>query len=113
MKQERINRAQSISKKILSEYIINELKELTIDFGIITITKVEISNDLSYIDIYVSSLKNQDTLTKALAENSHGMQRILWKNIDFLKVPRVRFKYDKSGEDSFEIYTTIQNLDIK
>lgn len=113
MKQDRINRAQSISKKILGEYIVTELGELSLDFGLITITEVKISQDLSYLDTYVSCLKNNQELTKALADHAPMMQRVLGKSIDFLKVPKVRFKYDKTGEDSFEIYRAIQNLDSK
>lgn len=111
MKQDRINRWQSISKKILSEYLVSDLKELTTDFGIITITEVTISSDLSYMDIYVSSLLNSENLTKELSEHAGEMQHILGKKIDFLKVPKIRFRYDNSGKDSFDIYTTIKNLD--
>ncbi len=113
MKQERVKKAESISKKLISEYLIQELQELSHDFGIITVLSVKISQDLSYLDIYVSSLKNSETLTKTLAENAHHIQHMLGKKIDFIKVPKVRFRYDNSGKSSFNIYRTIQNLDIK
>lgn len=77
MKQERIQKAQSISKKILSEYIINELQELSVHHGIITITELKISADLSYLDAYVSCLNANETLTKSLAEHAHQMQHLL------------------------------------
>ena len=111
MKQERLKRAESISKKLLSEYLISDLKELSADFGIITITEVSISNDLSYLDISVSALKNPELLTKRLWDYAHEIHGFLGKNIDFIKVPRVRFRYDMSWERSFDIYTTIQKLD--
>jgi len=46
MKSERIQKAQSISKKIISEYIVTELQELSIDHGLITVTHTKISQDL-------------------------------------------------------------------
>jgi len=77
MKNERRVRAESISKKLISEYIINNLQELTLEHGIITITKVEISNDASYIDVFVSSLLGHETLTKTLSEYAHSIHKLL------------------------------------
>lgn len=113
MKAERIQKAQSISKKLLSEYILQDLQELSVDFWIITITQVIISNDLSYMDIYVSSLKNMENLTKSLWEIAPNMQKILGKKIDFIKVPRIRFRYDESWIQSFQVYKTIKELPSK
>lgn len=77
MKNDRILKAQSISKKIISEYIIYELQELSLDYGLITVTEIKISPDLSYIDTYVSSLKNEDTLCKSLSQHAPSIQRKL------------------------------------
>ena len=110
MKQERRKRAESISKKLLSEYLISDFRELSTTFGIITITNVSISSDLSYLDIFVSSLRSPDTLTKELAEHAHEIQRLLGKKIDFIKVPKIRFRYDETGKKSFDIHQTIQEV---
>lgn len=112
MKHERIVKAQSISKQIVSRFIVTELKDFINTYWIITVTQVIISSDLSYMDIYVSSMKQQNSLTKSLAEHAHVLQRILGKEMAFVKVPKVRFKYDESGETSSHIYTTIKNLNI-
>ena len=113
MKQERLDRAQSISKKIISEYIITELQELSAEHGIITITEVKISNDLGYMDIFVSSLRSPETLTKALSEYAHPIHRSLGKKIEFVKVPKLRFRYDESGKDTSHIYAAIKDLHLK
>lgn len=113
MKNERIQKAQSISKKIISEYIIFELQDLSLEHGLITVTQVTISPDLSYLDAYVSCLKNNDTLCKNLAESAWLIQRKLGKDIDFIKVPKLRFRYDDSGENASRIYQTLKTLDEK
>lgn len=113
MKKDRIQKAQSISKKILSEFIVFELQDLSIEHGLITITDVVISPDLSYLDAYVSGLKNEETLCKNLAEHAHILQRKLWKDIDFIKVPKIRFRYDSSWKTSSEIHQTLKQLDEK
>ena len=110
MKIERLKKVESISKRLISEYLIQDFQELSVDFGIITVLWVKISQDLSYLDVYVSSLKNEDLLAKSLADSAHQIQRLLWKKIDFIRVPKVRFRYDDTGESSFQIYQTIQEL---
>ena len=110
MKQERLIKAQSISKKIISEYIISQLRELTSIHGIITVTQIEISNDLSYMDVHVSCMLKIESLTKELSEHAHQLQRKLGKEMAFIKVPKIRFRYDESGENSSHIYNTIKNL---
>ena len=110
MKQDRLVKAQSITKKIISEYFITHARELTSTYGIITITEIDISSDLSYMDVHASAMMNPDSLTKELSTHAHAIQKILGKEIAFVKVPKVRFKYDHSGENSSQIYTTIKNL---
>jgi len=110
MKEERRKKAESISKKIIREYLVEELKELSDEYGIISISNVHISNELSYMDIYVSSIKNTQSLTKSLAPFAHKLHRTLWKKIDFIKVPKIRFKYDESLEISSRIHTKIKEV---
>jgi len=77
MKEERRKKAESISKKIIQEYLIESIRELSIEYGIISISDVQISKDASYMDIYVSSIKNQDQLSKSLSIYAHELQRLL------------------------------------
>jgi len=111
MNSQRIQKGQNISRKLIGEYLSQFHQELSTEFGIITVTQVIISTELSYMDVYVSSLKNEEYLTKSLAEVASDIQRILAKKIDFLKVPKLRFRYDESGKNSFEIYSKIQTLE--
>lgn len=113
MKHERLIRAESISKRIISEFIITELRELVSEHWIITIIEVKISSDLWYMDVFVSCLQDTQNLTKSLSEYAHPIHRTLWKKIDFVKVPKLRFRYDDSGKESSRIHTVIKDLKIK
>jgi ribosome-binding factor A len=64
------------------------------------------------MDIHASCMMNAQTLTKELSEHAHSLQRKLWKEMALVKVPKIRFRYDDSGESSSQIYTTIKNLNI-
>lgn len=110
MKHDRIERAQKVSHKLISEFLVSELDDHSADFALITLTSTKISHDLSYIDVYVSSLKKPEWLTKYLSEYAPKIHKLLCKKIDFLKVPKVRFRYDNSGKESHEIYSTIKEV---
>jgi ribosome-binding factor A len=60
MKLERRKKAEAIAKKLVSEYLIREHPELSEEFGLVTVTGIELSSELSYIDIYVSALRNKE-----------------------------------------------------
>lgn len=111
MKNDRRIKAQSICKKIIREFFIENLEEQAqLTHGIITVTDVEIASELSYLDIYVSSLKEAATLPKTLSPYAENIERLLAKKIDFLKIPKVRFRYDNSGQESFQIYSAIKEI---
>ena len=110
MNQERLKKLESISARIISEFFIEELREVESDFWLINIAQVEISSDLSYLDIHVSSFQNQDILTKTLAKYAPEMNRKLHKKLSLRKMPKIRFRYDESWEISSEIIGTINNL---
>ena len=112
MEQKRLQKLESIAKKIASEHILWSLTEQEDIFGIITITWVKVSSDLSYLDIYVSSMKNKQELTKTLATRAYKLQKEIAKNISIRKVPRVRFRYDSQWEIASGINHTLHSLDI-
>jgi ribosome-binding factor A len=98
--------------KIASDYIIEELKEESQDFGIITITESKISPDFSYVDFYVSSITQSELLTKFLAVHAQEIENRMCRKMSIRKVPKVRFRYDESGKTAFEIYQEIKKLPL-
>lgn len=110
MKSERRKKAQSICTKIIAEYLINIQDFYTEHYGIITLTNIEISNDGSYMDIYISTQKNTDTISKELADHAHKITRTIGKQVAFIKVPKIRFRYDHGGENAANIYGTISEI---
>jgi len=110
MKEERRKKWQIIAKEIIGRYIIEDLDQKSIEYGIITVTEVVISPDMSYLDAYVSSLRKKDELTKYLATFAKDIERRLCKSLSVVKIPRIRFRYDNNGEESSELYKTIKEL---
>jgi len=105
MNKERIKKLEAVTHELVSNYIFESLEDSEQIFGIITITWVKISSDISYLDIYVSSLKKWELLTKTLAKHNHEIQSRLNKKIEIRKLPRIRFRYD----DSWEVWQNVCN----
>lgn len=110
MNNQKMKKLESILLSLISNFIIDELKDIESDFWLININWVKLSTDLSYLDVLVSSFKNTDILTKTLALYAKDMERKIYKKIEIRKLPKIRFRYDQSWEISQNIVNKINNL---
>jgi len=108
MNEQRLKKLENIASRLVSKFIFEELEDTEAIFWIITITWVKISSDLSYLDIYVSSFKNTNILAKTLAKHNYHIQKKLNKEIEIRKLPKIRFRYDSSGEVWQEVCEAIK-----
>ncbi len=109
---ERIKKLESVAHELVTNFIFEEMSEESMKFGIITVTWVRISSDLSYLDIYVSSLRESSSLTKALASHGTQIQKKLNKSLSIRKLPRIRFRYDETGAIWEDVCKAINDLDL-
>lgn len=90
----------------LAELIREEVAELIVsgsvkglEVGFVTITKVRVSADLSYADVYFSVLDGRWEDTKRQLEEHRGtIQSFMGRDLRLKKLPRLRFFEDKSLE---------------
>ena len=112
MDKKRLYRLQAEIQRIVSELLIEGLKDPRID-PMTSVSKVELSNDTSvatiYFSIYGSQKTKEDTLDAL--ENAKGYIRSrLAKVLEIRQVPELRFKIDESVEYSIEIQKILNNL---
>ncbi len=110
MNKERLKKLEATSHKVLSDIIFEETSEIWTDFWLITITEIEISPDLSYLDVWVSAFKNEDILAKTLAKKNHIIQSRYNKTINIRKLPKIRYRYDNKGKIWQTICETINEI---
>lgn len=115
MDKRRLYRVQAEIQRIISELLIEGLKDPRID-KMTSVSKVELSNDTSlatiYFSIYGSKKTKEDTL-EAL-ENANGYIRSrLAKVLEIRQVPELRFKIDESIEYSIEIQEILKKLNLE
>lgn len=107
---ERIKKLESVSREIISNLIMEEVEDIQSDFWIINITDIIISTDLSYLDVWVSSFKNQEILPKTLAKHNYEIQRKYNRMINIRKLPKIRYRYDSKWEIWQKVCDTINKV---
>ena len=110
MNQERIKKLERVARELISNFIFEELEDSELTFWIITVTWVKISSDISYIDIFVSSLLNWEILTKTLAKHNREIQWRFNKALSIRKLPKIRFRYDDAWATWQEVCNVINEI---
>ena len=106
----RIERLNHTYQEEISMIIMEEIKDEDIKF--VTITGVEVTNDLSFAKVYYTILddkkkeKTQDALNKA----SSFIRKKLAERIEIRHTPELKFIYDSSEEYRTHIDKIIEKI---
>jgi len=92
--------------------IIKDLKDPRIS-GFITIVKVDLSGDLSYCKVYVSSIdgiESAKNAVKGLTSAAGYIKRELGPKLAFRKMPDFKFIPDDSAAVSADIFQKLKDI---
>ena len=109
--QTRLGRIDEQYRKELSQIISYELKNPNAT-GLISVTKVKVTNDLKYAKVYVSILNSKnikDTLT-ALKKSSGYIRSELAKRVNLRNTPEIIFELDDSLEYGARIDSILKEI---
>lgn len=98
-------------KREVSVIVANEMKDPRL--GMITITDVEVSNDLSWAKVYFSTLGDEEEREKnleALNKAKGFIRSELAKRIKVRHTPEISFKYDPSLEQGAKMDALLKTL---
>jgi len=101
-----------IREKIGGLIVERKIKDPRVD-SFLSITRVEVSGDLGYADVFVSSYKTESGLAKGVAglQNAAGfIQSQLAKTMHTRSTPRLRFHADLGVREGFDIVQKIEKL---
>ena len=107
----RAEKLQALIKQEMSNMLIRDVKDPRVKF--VTITGVEVSNDLSYAMIYVSlygSEEQQAEAWKGLQSALGFFRREIARRIDLRVAPVLSFHKDTSMEYSAHIESILHEL---
>jgi ribosome-binding factor A len=107
---ERVGRL--IQEKIGALIVEGRIKDPRVD-TFLSITRVSVSRDLVYADVYVSSFKTPEGLAKGVAglQNAAGfIQSQLAKEVRLRQTPHLRFIEDSGIREGFDLIKKIEGL---
>ena len=103
--------AEELKKEIM-EIIQNHLKDPRVD-GLVSVTEVQVSNDLSYAKVYVTKYGSawaQNEALKGLNDSKGFIRRELSKRFKTRTVPELSFVLDESLQYGAKIEAILQEI---
>ena len=107
----RAARVKEAMKKEISDILQREIKDPGI--GFVTLTDVEVSKDLRYVNVYVSVYGSQESKTESMEalERAKGFIRTeIGKRIRLRHTPEISFHFDDSMERSERIFRILKEV---
>ena len=109
--QNRLGRIDEEYKKEISQIISYQLKNPNVT-GLISVTKVKVTNDLKYAKVYVSilNLKNLKETMEGLKKSSGFIRSELARKINLRNTPEILFELDDSLEYGAKIDSILKEI---
>ena len=109
--QNRLGRIDEEYKKEISQIISYKLKNPNVT-GLISVTKVKVTNDLKYAKVYVSILnsKNLKETMDGLKKSSGFIRSELARKINLRNTPEILFELDDSLEYGAKIDSILKEI---
>jgi len=111
MDSQRLQRVGEVLRFELSELVRLKLKDPRL--GFVTITNVEVSQDLRHAKVFVSSLGSPEEASRSidvLTGAAGFLRNELFKRVSLRLVPELSFKVDRSIEHSIRISQVLKEL---
>lgn len=111
----RANRIGEEIRKIISELLLNGLKDPRIN-SMTTVNNVEVTRDLSYAKIYVSVLGNEEEKKDTIdgLNSAKGfIRKTIGSNLDIRYIPQPIFVLDQSIEEGIRMSKLIDDINKK
>ncbi len=106
----KLKRYNSTFEKEISIILQNEIKDDDIKF--VSVTGVEITNDLSYAKVFITVFdkEKKDSTMKALNKAKGFIRTELAKRVEIRHTPEIRFVFDESIEYGNKIEKIIDEI---
>ena len=108
-RQDRVS--EDIKREIIA--VIRELKDPRVKDKVLTVVRVDVSNDLSFAKVYISALDGIDSAkeaVKGLVSATGRIRHEVGARLRLRKTPEMKFVADDSVEHGMEIFKKIEDL---
>jgi len=109
----RIQRTNEDIQRVLAALLQN-IKDPRIKQGMISVTAVDTTSDLSHSKVYLSvyGLQSEKEFMKGLKSAAGFLRRELGQSLSLRHTPELHFELDKSIERGARISTLLNDLDV-
>lgn len=111
----RTDRLASVIQKEVAMMIFRDLADPRIKFPP-TITRVEVTQDLGFADLYVTIMGTpgeQNAALNALKHSAGMMRQKLGKMIEIRTIPFLRFQFDEGQKKEIEMLELLHKLEVE
>ena len=111
---DRLERINSLLKRVIAESMFSVMQGDTVQPGLITVTEVRCGKDLRDATVKVSVFGDEALKRKAiehLKHNARHFQRIINREVRMKFTPRLTFQLDLSLEKGDEVLAIINRLE--
>ena len=109
----RIDRiTEDIKRELIA--IMREVKDPRVS-GLLSVVKVDVSNDLSYAKVYISAVEGIEVAkesVKGLKAASGFIRTRLGSSLHLRKTPELKFIADDSIEKGFELFDKLKSINL-
>lgn len=113
MQGDRLKKVESLIQREIGTMISQKkIKDPRID-SMMSVNRVEVSKDIAYAKVYVSSILDDQKNKKAVEalNNASGfIQKMLSKHMKTRNTPKLTFLYDTSFKEGFRINKIIEDV---
>ena len=106
--------SEDIKRELIS--IMRDVKDPRVSGKLLSVVKVDVSNDLSYAKVYISALEGVDKAKEAVKglKAAQGFIRgRLGSSLHLRKTPELRFVADDSIEKGMELFDKLKGIETK
>ncbi len=108
----RADRVGDLVKRELADILIRG--DLNVDFGFVTITQVDMSNDLKHAKVYLSIHGNREvrkTHFATLMEYKKKMRYLLAQRLNLRYTPVLKLSLDESLDNAIKVQKLLNKID--
>ena len=112
----RIEKVASLIKRELSQILMYDLCEVSVLDDFVSITKVDISKDLQYCKVYISTSEvktSDDYVIDNLNSVKNKIRHLLSKRIDMRRMPEIVFKRDKVLDKGLSVLKLLDDIKLE
>ena len=115
MADHRLKRVEFLIRDHISSLIINGVVKDPRVSSFISVTEVEVSKDIAYAKIFISSFQSDKKVDDAVTALNHAagfIQSKLGKKLKMRNTPKLKFYKDNSVRHGMEMINKIKDLNI-